>query len=303
MGKVILKLVASLVLLVGLFAVTDTTEIFDRLKEADLAWLSVAFVCLTMLTFLMARRWQLTAHALDLDLGFWRAVGEYYLAQMVNLVLPGGVMGDAARAIRLRNEGDLLRAAQSVMLERLIGQATLFGMMLGGFVIVLAVPGGLAWPQWSWVLLGVSIIAMGCIGLLSRNAGSIAGFFRLFLLLIRQPQHIILSSAIAVIISIAFYACAAATGTGLPFSTLFTLIPLILTSMLIPLSVGGWGWREGAAAALFPLAGALPSAGIAAGIAYGAMMLLAALPGLGVLIFSKTKSEQSTIVLKQAENT
>lgn len=43
---------------------------------------------------------------------------------------------------------------------------------------------------------------------------------------------------------------------------------------------GGWGWREGAAAALFPLIGATPSAGIATGVAYGAMMMIAAIPGL-----------------------
>jgi len=58
-----------------------------------------------------------------------------------------------------------------------------------------------------------------------------------------------------------------------------TLIPLILTAMLIPLSVAGWGWREGAAAALFPLAGAAPDAGLAASAAFGALMLAAAMPG------------------------
>ena len=40
------------------------------------------------------------------------------------------------------------------------------------------------------------------------------------------------------------------------------------------------GWREGAAAALFPLIGASAGAGVAAGIAYGAMLLLAALPAV-----------------------
>ncbi|WP_168769393.1 hypothetical protein [Yoonia sediminilitoris] len=48
--------------------------------------------------------------------------------------------------------------------------------------------------------------------------------------------------------------------------------------MLVPLSVAGWGWREGAAAVLFPPTGATPSVGIAMGIAYGAIMTIAALP-------------------------
>lgn len=47
-----------------------------------------------------------------------------------------------------------------------------------------------------------------------------------------------------------------------------------------PHAYPGWGCREGAAAALFPLIGASPSAGIAMGIAYGTMMMTTAKPGL-----------------------
>jgi hypothetical protein len=50
--------------------------------------------------------------------------------------------------------------------------------------------------------------------------------------------------------------------------------------MLIPLGLAGWGWREGAAAALFPLAGASPTAGIAASAAFGGLILISSLPGI-----------------------
>ncbi|MEM6761226.1 MAG: hypothetical protein AAF601_17275 [Pseudomonadota bacterium] len=59
---------------------------------------------------------------------------------------------------------------------------------------------------------------------------------------------------------------------------------MILIAMLSPLSVGGWGWREGAAAALFPLIGEAPSAGVAAGVAYGATVLVAALPATLIIL-------------------
>jgi uncharacterized membrane protein YbhN (UPF0104 family) len=77
-----------------------------------------------------------------------------------------------------------------------------------------------------------------------------------------------------------FAFCARAVGVVLPLPAVLTLIPLILTAMLIPLSIAGWGWREGAAAALFPLAGATPEAGLAASAAFGAVLLVSALPGL-----------------------
>jgi uncharacterized membrane protein YbhN (UPF0104 family) len=77
----------------------------------------------------------------------------------------------------------------------------------------------------------------------------------------------------------AFAFCARATGTSLgPLATV-AIVPLILTAMLLPLSVGGWGWREGAAAALFPVAGFGAGAGLAASVAFGIVILIAAAPG------------------------
>ena len=295
MLKTILKFGASLCVLGVLFALMDPQAILTRLRGADLSWLFLALISLTILTFLMARRWQLTAQALGLDLQYGRAVMEYYIAQLLNLVLPGGVAGDAARAVRVRKDGDLKRAAQSVMMERLIGQSTLFAMMFVAFTVSLLMPGGMPWPaiSWSWLALA-AVIATGAF-LYARRDGSIAKFLATAFRLMGRPQQIVLSAAIALLISVSFYACARATGTILPAASLFTLIPLILTSMLIPLSVGGWGWREGAAAALFPFAGALPSAGVAAGIAYGAMMLIAALPAAFILFFQSNRPNSGQI--------
>ena len=288
-----LRLAVSVAVLAVLFALMDTEAILIRLRGADAGWLAAAVCVLTILTFLMARRWQLTAIALGFDLSFRTAVSEYYIAQWLNLVLPGGMAGDAARAVRLRKGGDLKRAAQTVIIERLIGQSTLFMMMFVGFTVALLVPSGIPWPvsTWAWLALGVAVAVTAV--LFARREGRAARFIDTALRLMRRPQQVVLSALIAVLISVAFYACARATGTVLPVAALFTLIPLLLTAMLIPFSVGGWGWREGAAAALFPLTGALPSAGVAAGIAYGAMMLVAALPAVVLLVLSPRKGRSA----------
>ncbi len=81
-----------------------------------------------------------------------------------------------------------------------------------------------------------------------------------------------------------FSLCALATGTALSLESIVVLVPLILCAMLIPATVAGWGFREGAAAALFPLAGATATAGFAASLAFGLVILAASLPGLFVLL-------------------
>jgi Uncharacterised protein family (UPF0104). len=83
---------------------------------------------------------------------------------------------------------------------------------------------------------------------------------------------------------LAFALCARATGTALGFAATLTLVPVILFSMVLPLSLGGWGLREGSAAALFPLAGASSEAGLAASVAFGLAFLVSSLPGAAILL-------------------
>jgi uncharacterized membrane protein YbhN (UPF0104 family) len=286
----LVKLSVSLVVLALLIWWADSQVVAERLQGADPAWLAIALLTLTALTFLMAKRWQIVATALHIELPYKRAVAEYYISQLVNLVLPGGVVGDVSRAIRIRHDGDLVRAAQSVAAERLIGQVAIFVLMSFAFALALLIPGGIEWPPLVWLGL-IALIGAGFVTVvLARGETPTARFLRLVIDLMRNSYLILNALAVTVLLVFSFYACARGTGTVIPTSAAFTLIPLILSSMLIPLSVGGWGWREGAAAALFPLIGASPSAGIATGIAYGAMMTVAALPALLFLANSRQQT-------------
>lgn len=282
------KLAVSLAGLVLLMWWADAGAVAQRLQDADLVWLGVALITLTALTFLMAKRWQIVTVALKMELPFSRAIREYYISQLVNLVLPGGVAGDVGRAIRTRNEGDFVRAAQSVAAERFLGQAAMFALMGVAFVCAMLVPGGIdwpafVWPAFIWICIAGLLAATAVAFWLTLTHTATARFLRLVFGLMRSTGVILNSILVTALLIFSLYACARATGTVIPLGAVFTLIPLILSAMLIPLSVGGWGWREGAAAALFPLIGASPNAGIAMGIAYGAMMTLAALPALAFL--------------------
>lgn len=278
--KRVVNIAVSLAVLAVLIWWTDADAVLGHLKGATPGWLTLAALSLTALTFLMAKRWQIIAAAFAIDIRYSRAVAEYYIAQMVNLVLPGGVVGDVARAVRIRHDGDLTRAAQSVAADRIVGQVVLFLVTGMGFTVALLIPGGIAWPMAAWggVVLGVFAIAVLC--LVARHQNATGRFLSLILSRVTDLRLMLLVLLITGLLIFSFYACARATGTMIAPSGWATMIPLILSAMLIPLSVGGWGWREGAAAALFPMIGASPSAGVAAGIAYGAMMLIAATPGL-----------------------
>ncbi len=272
----------------------DAGAVMSHLYGASVGWLVLASLSLTVLTFVMAKRWQIVAQAVDIGIDYRRAVAEYYIAQLVNLLLPGGVVGDVARAVRVRDAGDMLRAAHSVAAERIVGQVVTFGALGLGLGVAIVLPGGIAWPAMTWVGLGAALVAVAVFAMISRYTGATGRFIRLIGRLLTDIRVLGLSLLITVLLIFSVYACARATGTSVPPSGWFTLIPLILSAMLIPFSVGGWGWREGAAAALFPLIGATPDAGIAMGIAYGGMMMIAALPGVYFGIRAHGVSRPST---------
>jgi uncharacterized membrane protein YbhN (UPF0104 family) len=291
----VVRVLLTVGLLALLWRVTDGPAAVERLRAADPAWLAAAFAALTLHTLLCALRWRLTAAQLGQGFGLGRAVREYYLAQLVNFTLPGGVLGDTGRAVRAGDRVGYVRAGQAVVLERLAGQVALIAVLFAGLVLSALVPGGsLATAHRAAgalaALAGGAAVAAILVCTARRRSRRQAGLLASMGAAARQAlqapgvwQRQALLSLLAVGCSLAAFACCArATGAALPPVGIVTLVPLTLLAMLVPVGIGGWGPRELSAAALWPLAGLFPADGVAASVAFGLVALAASLPGLGV---------------------
>jgi len=286
----------QIAVLIGLVALlwhaVDWREAFVLLQSAQPLLLLAAALTLTLQTLLSAQRWRITAGQLGLGIPFTKAVREYYLAQVVNQSLPGGVIGDAGRAVRLRGDAGLLIAGQSVVFERLAGQIGLLAVLLTGLALSAIVPGGLDWPLWLKTPLTATLLSLAAVPIAIAVVLFVSGKSDTALRRsVRDFRHAVaarnvlaqqigLSIGTAICNVIAFSICAAALGITLPALVIATLVPLILFAMLMPFSIGGWGFREAAAVVLFPLIGATPSEGLATSVVFGLIVLLALLPGL-----------------------
>lgn len=282
----------ALGLLGVLWRAFDGPEAARSLATADPAWLAAAFVALTAQTVFSALRWRLTASQFGIHFGTGYALKEYYLAQVVNQALPGGMVGDAGRAVRAREQAGLLASGQAVAFERLAGQIAMFLALVVGFTATIVVPGGFSWPRSLAgpvalvVLAGVALpfvlrAARRLPGAAGRSAQAIwRSIHKALIAPPVLPGQAFLSIATAACTLAAFAFCAEAIGVGLGLSAILAMVPLILFTMLIPVSVSGWGLREGAAAALFPVIGASAAAGLAASVAFGLVFITAVLPGL-----------------------
>src|SRR5579863_6949653 len=73
-------------------------------------------------------------------------------------------------------------------------------------------------------------------------------------------------------------------GSTAPLGELLVLLMVIQTATVIPLSIGGWGLREGVAAWAFAAAGFGAATGITIATLYALLMLIAVAPGAGLLL-------------------
>lgn len=304
--RTVAQLVIAGALLALLWHAADGPSAAQSLAAAEWPWLVCAVAFLTVQTVLSALRWQLTARELGISFGVPHAIREYYLAQVVNQSLPGGMVGDAARAYRERDQAGLLASGQSVVIERLVGQIAMFLTLAIAFAATLSVPGGLDWPHWLAVPVSICLLAGLSVPLIllaatrlnnpiGRGASHILGALRKSVFSANVlPAHIALSVGTTFCNLAAFAACAQAVGVDLSVPAVAALVPLILFTMLIPISVSGWGLREGAAAALLPLAGASASGGLATSVAFGLSFIVAVLPGL---VFLRLKPDAERVNL------
>lgn len=290
-----LRWLATLLLLALIAWRVDLGAVVSQFSQLEPGWLLLALLVTPMQVVLSAWRWRYTLGRLGVELPFWRAVREYYLATLINQILPGGVAGDAGRAIRQgRASGDWRRATHGVMLERLSGQLVL--ILVCGLAVVwlwyAGLPGAsrgglseMALRDGLWLLLLLPVLALGV------RHPTFRSWLRLFgrdahNSLLRWPAPFYqLVTSLAVLAAYLLVFLLLSRGLGQTVSVISPLVLLalccvLLLAMVIPLTVSGWGIREGAAALVWPLAGLPVAEGVALSVSYGLLVLVSALPGI-----------------------
>jgi uncharacterized membrane protein YbhN (UPF0104 family) len=292
-GPSLLRLTAGVIVLWFLWRQVGAAPFEDGLRAVT--WQAVlAAATLTVLTTVCsAWRWRVVARALGVDIGLPDAVCAYYRSLFLNSVLPGGVLGDVHRAVMHgRRAGDVARGLRAVAWERLWGQVI---QAVVTVVVLLTLPSPVR-PALPYVLTGVAGVA-GCAALvvrraarrgrprLARAARAVSADLRRGLLAPDVWPQLTLASVLVVAgHTVTFVIAARAAGCTAPLGELVALLMVVQTAVAIPLSIGGWGLREGAAAWAFAAAGLGADAGVTIATLYAVLMLAAVAPGAGLLL-------------------
>lgn len=298
------RLAASLGLMAAVLFWLEPQTLAAAFVAPEPLWLAAALALSVPQVALSAWRWRLTAQRLGAPIRFGEALREYYVATFLNQVLPGGVMGDAARAwrhARLSRTEAMdgapvgLAAWHAVLIERASGQLALLGVVLATLLVspelqtasvrLFAPSAGDSNPS---VLLALALL-LALVGMtLWRGRGHVARFRRAVQAAL-LAREVFLRQLIASLLVLASYVgvylcCMRMIGVDTPLATAAPLVPWVLLAMAIPLSIAGWGVREGAAALVWQAAGLDPAQGVAISIGYGVVILLSSLPGALMLL-------------------
>ena len=290
-----LRLAVSLLLLVVVWWSVDTDEVVSHLRAMRPGWVVVALAISVVQVAGSAWRWRFTATRLGIALPLATAIREYYLATFLNQVLPGGVTGDVSRAWRHvhtlapASPGRVIRA---VVLERASGQIVMTVVALISVISLSA-----TWSVAPPLVIAAAGFALALAVLLVRwvwrhepSRQSIAAdIVRDARVALFTGHTFIIQTASSLVVVASYLAtflvAARAVGVDTPWMTLLPLVAPVLVAMLVPVTVAGWGIREGAAAALWTSVGLTPAEGVAVSVSYGLLVLLGSVPGAVVLLW------------------
>ncbi len=289
----------SVAILAGVLARTDVPRIAALLASVGGGTVVVVFALMLVQTVLTAYRWVLVSEAVRLTLDVWPALQAILVSLLLNQCLPSFVGADAYRMYWLYRESNQLGpAVRSVLIDRVLGMVALIVLFAAGIVfllrrlhdstaesgLVLLLAGGLAGtiafftsdliPR-AWQRVRVI-----------RELATVSGAARaLMLSRTKGPAVAVVGILVHVITALVMFGFA--RDLALPLTLLDCLLftPPIMLLAAVPISIAGWGVREGVMVGALSMVGIGTESALALSILVGFTMLANGLLGVFPLLF------------------
>ena len=241
---------------------------------------------------LSAYRWMYISSKNGSEMNFLYCLKFYYISTFINNILPGGVVGDIYRAYSARESDNnlinLSKSVQGIVFERLSGQIIMFFIFLISLTFFFLINAKYVAFLFTVVpVLLITFIIYIVVRKIYFNKISsneiVINFRKIFSGKIFW-NHTIISFFVVLSYIVIYIISAEALGLSIDYFTFFVFTPIVLFSMTLPVSIGGWGVREGTALLIAFLLGLSASSSISVAVMYGILNLFCSLPGLYFLL-------------------
>lgn len=273
--------------------------------------------CFVAAQAIISLRWCLLLNVQKAGIAVWAAIKLHFLGLFYNNFMPGAVGGDLLKAWYVtKHTHRRLEAVFSVFVDRLTGLVSMIMMAIAGFLILLrqgqvsilangdssgAKSGDLTvYIKISLVLAVILLAGLGvmlAVPITRRMLKAIVGkiIFRVervissFKVYLYNPKRLLQAVCITLVAQslniLGIYLVGKNLGIEVGLKYYFVFFPIVWIASVIPVSIGGVGVVEGLLVLLFVKAGAVGEAAFALSLCQRVVIMLGALPGLGIHVF------------------
>ncbi len=294
-----LRLLVSIAVFYLIFRSIDVKSVTGTILNANVVLLLFAMGCQFLSTMIASYRWTLVMQQLGFGKDFPFYLRSFFKGSFFNQGLPTSIGGDALRVLDVARLGHRKRDAfYGVAVDRGLGLA---GLLVFNLFAHLLRPD--LFPEKVFIALNV-LVLLGVAGFIAiyyfqrlhlfENFKITVVFYR-----ISQRLNIVLHDFGSVVkqfglsfivhlfavLSIMFLG--KSVGMEFDLLTYMVIVPPVILLTIIPVSLAGWGVREGGMIGLFTLIGADNTMVLSMSILYGVVLIVTSLPGLFVYLASK----------------
>ncbi len=300
--RILIQVAVSLALLALLLTQLDTDVIIHEMMAiSPTVPLAVVPALAAVLIVSQATRWRTILAALDVVAPSAPLVRVVSLTFFANQLVPS-VGGDLLRVwLGRRLSVELRTLVASVLLDRAAGFATILAICIAVLPLFHAAEGGgVFWSVLLTIAAGVSALA-ALLGLhylpravlRLRFAGEVAHVSTAAWQVVRRGNHLAGVVALSLVSHGALMVTAAllasASGVALGMLDYLAVLPAVLLVSMVPITIGGWGLREGAMVVGLGLVGVPAETALVTSILFGGVMAgVGVLGGAGWLLSSRT---------------
>jgi uncharacterized membrane protein YbhN (UPF0104 family) len=283
----------TIVLLGALVVFINWGEFIDRLQQGDWRLFALGVLVVDAALLVGALRWHLFLRAGDVRTTIPQTLRAYWIGMFANNFLPTGFGGDAARALLVsRAAPSTGRAVSTVIVDRL---TALICLVLVAWLVLAISPSDvpsslvavLAAATAVGILTAATLVLVARRGKFTRVVaqlwGAVGGRERAGgVLLVTTPLGLLYQGAMV----LAAWIIARSINLDLSFALLAVVTPLVIVVTLFPISIAGFGVREGGYVALLAEAGVSAHDATLLSLLNVAALAIATLPGAFALLLS-----------------
>lgn len=272
-----LRLLVSAALVAAFAVWIDLRSALRPIPRSGWPAIAIMFLVANLDRWVMSYKWRILLRAKAIDVPFAAILRGYYVGTFWGVFLPTSLGGDAVRAFGVAGRSDRARdVVSSIVLERVLGLVATFLVAIASLFALAALAGSSEWRVAALALVAPFAIVVGAV-LLSFQGGFTARFARRLGLRregiagaiaelhdsYRAYRHhrgaiarfLLWSIAEQYVPVVCVLLVARALDWRLPAVAFAVLVPIIMALSKLPVSLDGFGVREGLYAYFFSFLG------------------------------------------------